>query len=42
MLARTRWFGSTRTLLPSQIVSAMSEQWIREQSYSAAHRGDDI
>jgi hypothetical protein len=40
-LARTRWLGSPRTLRPSQVVSTMSDEWMREfESFEAAHGGD--
>jgi hypothetical protein len=41
MLARTYWLGSPRTLPPSQVVSRMSDEWMREfESFDAAHGGD--
>ncbi len=41
MLVRTRWLGSPRTLRPSKVVSAMSDEWMREfEKYDAAHGGD--
>ena len=37
-LARTRWLGSPRTLRPSQVVSPMSDEWMREfETFDAAH-----
>jgi hypothetical protein len=38
MLARTSWTGSPQTLRPSQIVSPMSDDWMREfESRPGAH-----
>jgi hypothetical protein len=43
LLARTRWFGSPQALRPSQLVSPMSDEWLREHdSRYAAHRGDSL
>jgi hypothetical protein len=41
-LARTRWLGSPRTLRPSQVVSPMSDEWMREfESFDAAHGSNE-
>jgi hypothetical protein len=40
-LAGTRWLGSPHTLPPSQVVSPMSDEWMRElERFEAAHGGD--
>jgi hypothetical protein len=40
-LAGTRWLGRPRTLRPSQVLSTMSDEWMRElERFEAAHGGD--
>jgi hypothetical protein len=41
MLARTRWMGSPHTLPPSQVVSPMSDDWMREFENGSQTRGGD-
>ena len=40
MLSRMSWFGSPRTLPPGQVVSPMSDEWIREHENHHLARGD--
>jgi hypothetical protein len=41
MLVRTRRLGSPRTLRSNQVLSAMSDEWMREfERFDAAHGGD--
>ena len=41
MLARTRWMGSPHSLPPSQVVSPMSDEWMREFENGSQARGGD-
>jgi hypothetical protein len=41
MLVRTRRLGSPHTLRPNQILSAMSDEWMREFERLDAARGGD-
>jgi hypothetical protein len=40
LLAETSWFGTPQRLRPNQLVSSMSDEWLREHDSSCVKGGD--